>query len=124
MCEAEGEALALVGEIYAYALDHVDALCAPYASVIDIDRRRLPSLAEVQGWSGVRFAQSLRHVPGHAHFNPHLRQLLHVSFKVAAQAGPRYLDLLSRHAEVVARNVTENIFSRHLAPLFLASSAG
>lgn len=119
LCEAEGEALALVKEIYGYALDHVDALCAPYAAVIDIDRERLPSLDEVGSWTGKRFAEALRHVPGHPHFNSHLRQLLHVSFKVAAQKGSRYLDQLKLHREIVGRNVTENIFERHLAPLFL-----
>src|SRR3954451_2668185 len=37
LAEAGGEALALAREIYAYAIDHVDELTAPYASVIDID---------------------------------------------------------------------------------------
>lgn len=43
LAEAGGDGLALTKEIYAYALEHVDELCAPYASVIDIDRSHLPS---------------------------------------------------------------------------------
>jgi hypothetical protein len=121
LCEAGGDGLALAKEIYAYALDHVDDLCAPYASVIDIDPRRLPSLAKVQEWTGPHMASVLRHVPGHAAFNPHVRQLLHVSFKVAAKAGSRYTDLLTRHATIVGQQVTENIYSRHLRPLFVGS---
>jgi hypothetical protein len=118
LCEAGGEGLSLVKEIYGYALDHVDEFCAPYAAVIDIHRDQLPSAAEVAKWDGPRFASALRHIPTHPQFNPHVRQLLHVSFKVAAKHGDRYLDLLKANAEVVGKNVTENIFERHMAPLF------
>jgi hypothetical protein len=120
LAEAGGDGLALAQEIYAYALDHVDELCAPYATVIDIDRAKLPAVAEVSGWSGPRFAAAIRHVPTNPAFSPHVRQLLHVSFKVAAKHGSRYLDLLVKHREIVARQVTENIFERHLSPLFLS----
>lgn len=119
LAEAEGEGLALAREIYAYALDHVDELCGPYATVIDIDRTQLPPMTEVEAWSGPRLAAALRHVPGHPHFNPHMRQLLHVSFKVAARQGSRYTDLLVANREIVARQVTVNIYERHLRPLFL-----
>jgi len=119
LAEAGGDGLALSREIYAYALDHVDELCGPYASVIDIDRRRLPAVAEVNGWSGPRLAAAIRHVPGNPSFNPDVRQLLHVSFKVAAKQGARYTDLLVANRDIVGRQVTENIFERHLRPLFL-----
>ena len=52
-----------------------------------------------------------------------LRQLLHVSFKVAAKKGDRYLNALKKHEAVIARNVTENLFDRHLKPLLLALDA-
>ena len=121
LAEAGGDGLALAREIYAYALDHVDELCDPYATVIDIDRSRLPSAAEVNGWSGPRLAAAIRHVPTNPEFNANVRQLLHVSFKVAAKQGRRYTDLLEANREVVARQVTENMFDRHLRPLFLGS---
>jgi hypothetical protein len=119
LAEAGGDGLALAKEIYAYALEHVDELCAPYASVIDIDRAKLPTVEAVNGWTGAQFANALRHISGHAEFNPHLRQLLHVSFKVAAQAGARYTGLLKANETVVAKNVTENLFDRHIKPLFI-----
>ena len=119
LAEAGGDGLTLAREIYAYALGHVDEFCAPYASVIDIDRSRLPTAAEVDGWSGPRLAAAIRHVPTNPDFNPHVRQLLHVSFKVAAKQGRRYTDLLETNRDIVARQVTENIFERHLRPLFL-----
>jgi hypothetical protein len=121
LAEAGGDGLALAQEIYAYALDHVAELCAPYASVIDIDRAKLPAAAEVNGWSGSRLAAAIRHVPSCPDFDPHVRQLLHVSFKVAAKQGSRYTDLLVANREIVARQVTENILDRHLKPLFLGT---
>ncbi|MBI1841187.1 MAG: hypothetical protein HYR88_10085, partial [Verrucomicrobia bacterium] len=119
LAESGGKALQLAQEIYAQALEHVDELCGPYATVIDIDRTRLPSAIAVRQWTGDQFASALRHIPGHPEFNPHLRQLLHVAFKLAAKQGRRYTDLLKANEAVVARNVTQNLFERHLKPLFL-----
>lgn len=119
LAEAGGEGLALVKEIYAYALEHVDEFCAPYASVIDINRASLPSAATVNSWDGTQFANAVRHIPGHPQFNANVRQLLHVSFKVAAKHGTRYTDLLKINEAVIAKNVVENIYDRHLKPLFV-----
>jgi hypothetical protein len=119
LAEAGGAGLALAKEIYAAALEHVEELCAPYAAVIDIDRAKLPGSATVEGWTGAQFANALRHIPNHPEFNPSLRQLLHVSFKLAAKKGPAYLDLLKANEAVVAKNVTENLYARHLRPLFV-----
>ena len=119
LSEADGDGLVLTKEIYAYALAHVDELCAPYASVIDIDHSKLPSAEVVNTWSGPELANAIRHIPGHPGFNSNVRQLLHVSFKLAAKAGARYLDLLKSNEEIVAKQVTENIFERHMRPLFL-----
>ena len=118
LAEAGGEGLAFAKEIYATAFDHVDELCAPYAAVIDIDRAKLPP--SVSAWTSEQFVRALRHVPADPQFNPSLRQLLHVSFKLAAKTGRRYLDLLEANAEVVGRNVTENLYDRHMRPLFLS----
>lgn len=119
LAEAGGDGLDLAKEIYREALAHREALCAPYATVIDIDLSRLPSAAEVDGWTSERFVAALRHIPGAEGFNPSFRQLIHVGFKIAAKMGPRYLDALDRHREVVARNVTTNLLERHLRPLFV-----
>ena len=119
LAEAGGDGLALAKEIYAYALVHVDEFCAPYASVIDIDRSKLPSAETVNGWTGPQLASAMRHIPGHPQFNAHVRQLLHVSFKVAAKAGTRYTDLLKANEAIVAKQVTENIYDRHMQPLFI-----
>ncbi len=119
LAEAGGDGLEIAKEIYAYAMDHVDEFCAPYASVIDIDKTKLPGAAVVSGWSSNQFVSALRHDPTNPAFNLNFRQLLHVSFKVAAKMGRRYLDALDKHETVVAKNVTENLFERHMKPLLL-----
>ncbi len=121
LAEAGGDALDFAKEIYAYAIEHVDELTAPYAAVIDIDRATLPSASEVASWSSEQYTGALRHDQQHPLFNSSFRQLLHVSFKLAAKAGARYLDLLKANEGVVARNVTENLYQRHLRPLFIGA---
>ena len=87
--------------------------------MIDIDPRRLPSAAEVHGWSAEQFAAALRHDPKCPAFNPALRQLIHVGYKIAAQMGDRYLAMLKACETTIARNVTENLYERHIKPLFV-----
>ena len=119
LAETGGPGLALAKEIYATALEHKDELCAPYASVIDIDRAQLPAAATVNGWTAEQFVSALRHDRNNKAFNPHLRQLLHVGYKIAAKMGDRYLEALQTHADSISRNVTANLYERHLKPLFL-----
>ena len=123
LAEAGGDGLLLAKEIYAEAFAHREELCAPYATVIDIDPAKLPSPESVRGWSSEQYTSALRHVPSNPAYNGSLRQLLHVGFKVAAKMGPRYLDLLEANESVIARNVTENLYNRHIAPVFLGRGA-
>ena len=120
LAEAGGEGLQLAKDIYAKALENVDAMCEPYASVIDIDSAKLPTANEVSGWSGDQYANGLRHVQEHPEFNQHFRQLLHIAFKIAAKEGTRYTDLLKAHADIVGKNVTENLYDRHFKRIFIA----
>jgi len=122
LAEAGGEGLALAKEVYAEALAHMEELCGPYATVIDIDPAKLPSADEVRGWTSEQYTSALRHVEKDPAYNPSVRQLLHVGFKVAAKMGPRYLQLLEANESVIARNVTENLYDRHIAPVFLGHS--
>jgi tagaturonate epimerase len=119
LAEAGGDGLWLAKEIYAEAYGHREELCGPYATVIDIDPARLPSPAEVKGWTSEQYTSALRHVKGAPAYNSSFRQLLHVGFKVAAKMGPRYLSLLEANEQVIAKNVTENLYNRHIAPVFL-----
>jgi hypothetical protein len=123
LAEAEGAGLELAKEIYAEAFAHRDELCAPYATVIDIDPAKLPSPDAVRLWSSEQYTSALRHVQGAAAYNSSLRQLLHVAFKVAAKMERRYLDLLESNEVVIAKNVTENLYARHIVPVFLGRNA-
>jgi hypothetical protein len=113
--------LDLAKEAYASAYNRQDELCAPYATVIDIDPARLPAPGEVRRWSSEQYAGALRHDAANPLYNPNLRQLLHVAYKVAAEMGARYTDMLDACEEAVSRNVTENLFDRHIMPLFLGN---
>ena len=119
LAEAGGDGLALVKEIYAQACVHLRELCQPYATVIDIDTGKLPAPAEVWRWSSQEFIAALRHDPRSEAYNRSFRQLLHVAFQVAARMGQRYLDMLVANQEVIAKNVTDNLYARHIRPVFL-----
>lgn len=119
LAESGGDGLIIAKEVYAAAYEMRDALCAPYAAVIDIDPTRLPTPEIVNAWPSESFVAALRHDPTNPEFNPSLRQLIHVGYKVAAQMGDRYRNALKENEETVSRNVTLNLYERHLKPLFV-----
>lgn len=118
LAEAGGDGLAIAREVYAAAHGRFDELTAPYSTVIAIDPAQLPSPAEVNAWDSARYVDALRHVRDCPGYNPHLRQLLHVGFKVAAEMKDRYTGALAANETLVARNVTHNLFDRHILPIF------
>ncbi len=119
LAESGGEGLAMAKEIYARALERVDELCGPYASVIEIDRGKLPRTETVNLWTAEEFVAALRHRRTNAKYNPSLRQLLHVAYKVAAELGERYLGAVRACEARISANVTQNLFERHVRPLFV-----
>lgn len=118
LAEAGGEGLTIAKEVYRSALGRFDELCGPYADVIDIDPSRLPGADEVDEWDGTHFAEVMRHDQSCANYNPDLRQLLHVGYKVAAEMDARYLDALDSHRDVVAHHVRDNLLERHIKAVF------
>jgi len=112
---AGGDGLEIAKEVYAKALPRFDELCGPYATVIDINKANLPSAEEVGKWDGPTYASVLRHEQSCELYNPNVRQLLHVAYKVAAEMGTRFYDALDKHQEIIAQNVTENIYTRHIS---------
>lgn len=120
LAEAGEDGLVLAKEIYRKAYSRFDELCKPYATVIDIDKDSLPSPDQVDKWDGETYVKSLRHDPTCEQYNLNFRQLLHVAYKIAADMGMRYLTALEKYEEIIAKNVTENIYTRHLKPIFIS----
>ena len=118
LAQSGGEALDFVKEIYIKSLEKIDELCAPYADVIDITISSLPSKQEVSGWTSLKFSDSLKHVPGNSDYNPNMRQLIHVAYKLAALRMDEYYRLLEANEKTVSKCVYENIYDRHICRLF------
>jgi tagaturonate epimerase len=114
----EGEGLILAKQIYEKALLKYDELCAPYATVININKSLLPKVEEVNKWDGKTFADTLRHDQSCKLYNPHFRQLIHVGYKVAADFGDTYTKNLVKYNDIISRNVTENLYQKHIRPIF------
>jgi hypothetical protein len=121
LAEAGGSGLRLAKEVYREAYAHADELTAPYATVIDIDQTKLPKPEEVEKWTSEQYTSALRHDQKNPAYNPSFRQLLHVGFKVAAKMGDRYTKELEEHENVIAKNVTTNLWNRHIKPVFLGA---
>jgi hypothetical protein len=121
LAESRGSGLEIAKDVYSEAYAHSEELCAPYATVIDIDPAKLPAPEKVSGWTSEQYTSALRHDQSNKEYNQSFRQLLHVGFKVAAKMEGRYLTALRANEEVVARNVTTNLFDRHIKPVFLGS---
>ena len=119
LAESEGDGLEIAKHVYSESYKYYDQLCSPYLSVIDIDKEKLPTPDEVNRWGGERFSQTLRHDQDHPLYNLNFRQLLHVGYKNASKLENKYLEALVANEAVISKNVTENIFHRHIEPLFL-----
>jgi hypothetical protein len=118
LAEAGGTGLDFAKEVYIKALEKIEELCAPYADVIDIDTKALPAAGEVSVWNGRKFASSLRHDQDNPDYNPNMRQLIHVAYKLAAQKMDIFFRLLEEHEEVVSDCVFDNIYNRHILRIF------
>jgi tagaturonate epimerase len=116
---AGGEGLAIAQDVYAQAFARREELCKPYATVVEIDSAKLPPPSQVSSWTSQQFVAALQHDQKNPAFNIHLRQMLHVAFKIAAEMGTRYIAALDKYEASVSASVTSNILNRHLKPLFI-----
>ena len=115
---ADPQALELAKRIYREALARHEELSKPYQTVIDIDPKALPSPELVDSWDATTFARTLRHDEADSLYNPSFRQLLHVSFKVAAEWKDEYIPALERSAAVIGKEIADNLGERHIGRLF------
>jgi hypothetical protein len=116
-----GAGLRFAKEIYQESYQRCDDLCKPYLAVIDIDRHQLPPPAQVASWSSEEFVLALHHDVPCRKCNLHLRQLLHVGFKVAAEKGIRFAKMVGECRSIIEEMVTSNLYEKHIQPLYLGS---
>jgi len=119
LAAAGGKGLGIAKKIYASAYDRFAELCGPYATVIDIDKSKLPAINEVNSWTSDKFRRSVTHDQSCSDYDLNIRQLLHVGYKVAAELSSEYIDALEKYEDVIAEHVTENIYERHIFPVFI-----
>jgi hypothetical protein len=116
---AGGDGYRFVQDMYEKALGRYDELLKPYATVVHIERSRLPSPEELRQWPAGQFVEALRHDQSARRYSTDLRQFIHVSFRVAAEAGEDYRAMLRACRESIEQNVTYNLYDRHIKPLFI-----
>ena len=87
LAESGGDGLEIAKDIYLAAHKRAEELIMPYGPVVVIDSAKLPSPAEVQAWTSADYCAALRHDSKSPEYNPHFRQFIHVSFKIAAEMG-------------------------------------
>jgi hypothetical protein len=114
-----GEGLNLAKKIYGEAINRFEELTRPYSSVIDINPDHLPATEEVKKWNNAKFTETLRHDLKNPNYNPEFRQLLHVAYKVAAEFGDHFFQLVKNNEEIISQFVTENIYINHIKPIFI-----
>lgn len=119
LAETSEEGLEMSKSIYAEALDKYEELTAPYATVLSIQQDQLPTTDEVANWSGQDFAAALRHDQSNPKYNPNFRQLIHCAYKLAGKKGEAFTNALKENKAAVGKHVTENLWERHIKPLFI-----
>lgn len=118
LAEAEKEAWHFVRELYRKAWQRRAELIRPYTPVVEICEARLPAPEAIASWSGKNFAAALRPSLAPPPHHEDLRQLIHISYPIAAESGDEFFQLLDHHRDRIAIRVTENLYRRHLLPLF------
>ncbi len=113
-----GDGLRLAKEIYCQGIKRFEELSAPYSSVLHLDNKQLPPPKEVLSWNSARFSKTLIHDQSCRDYNLHFRQLVHISYKIAAEMGTEFMDALDHYREPIEEQVYTNLFDRHLRRIF------
>lgn len=114
-----GAGLEMVKKIYSEAYQRFDELTGPYLTVTDIRFDSLPKPAEFADWDGKKIVNALEHNTANPGFHYGLRQFFHCSYKIAAEEGEAFIRLLEKNSSEIGQRVTENLFLRHIKPLYI-----
>ncbi|MEN8122198.1 MAG: tagaturonate epimerase family protein [Bacteroidota bacterium] len=118
LAQGGGEGLEIAKEIYAKSLDRYDELTEPYVTVLNIKPEELPSVEMVNSWNSQQLVDALTHDQTCEGYNRSFRQLIHVGYKIAVEMGVRYQEALDTYRATIEKNVTYNLYERHLKLLF------
>lgn len=119
LADCGGEGLEMVKYIYFQAVERFEELISPYRSVLQIDKSKLPNVRQIKHSTKDQLVEALTHDPVNRNYNPHMRQLYHVAYKIAAENRQMFQLLLDAHRATIEQKVTCNLLERHLKPLFL-----
>jgi tagaturonate epimerase len=119
LAQGGGKGLEIAKTIYIKSMARYDELTGPYATVLNIDKSKLPSVDEVEKWDSKKFADALIHDQKCPGYNPSFRQLIHVGYKIAVELGDEYMKALDTYRNIIEKNVKNNILEKHLKLLFL-----
>jgi hypothetical protein len=122
LAAAGGEGLAFVKNLYREAYARYDEMAKPYLTVIAIDRQALPTPEQVDLFNAQEYVETLEHNQACKRFNIHFRQMVHISFRVAAERQSQYLALLKSNRPSIESHVSNNILKRHIEPLFVGAT--
>ena len=111
--------LPLAKKIYNLSYDRLEELRKPYETVVEIERGKLPLPATVAQWSSLEFVGALMHEKDSTTVDRNVRQLVHIAFRVAAEMGDEFRQGLITARETIEGNVTHNLYSRHIEPLYI-----
>jgi hypothetical protein len=118
-----GAGLAFAKALYRDAYGRYDELAKPYLTVIAIDRQALPTPDAVDAWSAAEYVEALAHDQRCPRYSIHFRQMVHISFRLAAEKLPQYLELLAANRVTIEAHVSNNLLKRHMEPLFLGTAS-
>ncbi|MFW9951317.1 MAG: tagaturonate epimerase family protein [Candidatus Thorarchaeota archaeon] len=112
------DGLEIVKQIYQKAYYRFDELCSPYIKVVNINKSLLPHPKVIDTWNSEKLVTTLRHDLSPVDFNPNIRQFFHISYRIAAEMGSRYINALKKYEEIISENIIDNIYNKHIKSLF------
>jgi len=118
MAASGGNGIGMVKRIYSNAYQRFEELTGPYKTVTDINFEKLPTPEQFTGWEGDQIVNALEHNSANPEFDGELRQFFHCAYKIAAEEGEEFIQLLNKNRHVIGKRVTDNLFLRHIKPLY------
>jgi hypothetical protein len=119
LVKSGNKGLQLVKEIYSEGYSRYEELLKPYLHSVEIDKSKLPQPIELMNWSGEKLVNCLQHEYKSKTLDVNLRQLLHISFRIAAEKGKIYYEAMEEASASISECVSNNLYERHIKNIFI-----